>query len=66
MGVNAVNNFQQNKVGANFELMYGAQVGAQQTTIPQMNYASVQNVNMDFKQGQLMARLQQFDHNPQA
>ena len=66
MGVNAINNSQHNKIGANFDLMYGTQVGAQQTTIPQMNYASIQNVNMDFKNGQLLANLKQFDHNPQA
>lgn len=66
MGVNAINSFQQqNKLGANLDLIC-PQVGALRTTTSPTNYASIQKVNMDFKPDQMLRKLNEFDHNTHA
>ena len=61
---NFIDAIQNNKLGSNFELTYGEQVGAQQTSVQANNYANPYNTNFAFRDGQLLARLNQFDHNP--
>ncbi len=62
MAINSINNFN-TKIGANFELMYGQQAGTQRTTVAQNNYANTYVTNFNFKDEQLLARLNRFDNN---
>lgn len=62
MSINSFNTYNL-KPGANFEQIYGPQNSTQITTVPKNNYANPYTVNLDFKDEQLLAKLNKFDTN---
>lgn len=62
MAINSLNT-SITKPGSNFEQIYGTQNSTQQITVPNNNYANPYTTNFNFRDGQLLARLSQFDTN---